>query len=65
MFLLSRLQPLFHVDPLLQRTLLAAMDVRHIDAMIASKELAPDVCMANLIHFLEVNELSSRALKKV
>ncbi|KAK2179294.1 hypothetical protein NP493_497g00024 [Ridgeia piscesae] len=54
-FLLSRLEPLFAVDQLLQRTLMAAMSVKNIEAMITSQKIAPEVCMANLTYFLKRN----------
>lgn len=63
--LLSRLEPLFPVDQLLQRTLMAAMNVKHIEEMITSMKIAPEVCMANLTFFLKKNEISEQDLKQV
>ena len=63
--LLHRLEPLFAVDQLLQRTLMAAMSARNIEAMIASQKIAPEVCMANLIFFLKWKEISEITLKEV
>ncbi|KAI0224561.1 hypothetical protein LSAT2_024436 [Lamellibrachia satsuma] len=62
--LLSRLEPLFPVDQLLQRTLMAAMNVKHIEEMITSMKIAPEVCMANLTFFLKKNEISEQDLKQ-
>ena len=63
--LLRRLEPLFAVDQLLQRTLMAAMSTRNIEAMIASQKIAPEVCMANLTFFLKGKEISEITLKQV
>ena len=63
--LLSRLEPLFPVDQLLQRTLMAAMNVKHIEEMITSMKIAPEVCLANLTYFLKRNEIQEHELKQV
>ena len=64
-FLLDRLWPLFPVDQLLQRSLMAAMTVNQIEAMITSKKIAPEVCMANITFFLNNNEIPDYQLKQV
>ena len=64
-FLLSHLEPLFPVDQLLQRTLMAAMNVKHIEAMITSKKIAPEVCLANLTYFLKRNAIPEYELIQV
>ena len=54
--LLRRLEPLFAVDQLLQRTLMAAMSASNIEVLITSQKIPPEVCMANLTYFLKTNE---------
>ena len=44
---------------------MAAMDIQHIDAMIASKQIAPEVCMANLVYFVDEGKLTAYDLSQV
>ena len=43
---------------------MAAMNVKHIEAMITSMKIAPEVCLANLTFFLKENAIPEIELEK-
>lgn len=48
---LEVLGPLFEVDKLLPRTVVAVMSVQHIADLFRSRLVPPEVCLANLYYF--------------
>ena len=54
-FYLKLLPPMFELDPLLPRTLMAVMSPCHLQEIFNSQLLAPEICLANLWFFLNAD----------
>ena len=53
---LDNLQPLFHADYLLPRTLMSVMSAHHFEKMCASMMVPPDACLANIFYFVNTEK---------
>ena len=57
------LVPMFELDPLLPRTLMAVMSPCHLRELFNKKVFAPEICLANLSFFMKIDKYFPRHVK--